>query len=306
MRSFLRNLIVFLIPIVILAGSLEFYLRNRMNTNEILAKLELVKKHSDTEMIFVGNSHGRNAFLPEQFDQKALNLCIGGSTPFYNAALVERVIEDLPNLKYIVYNLSYQSLYYDLDSLPDNKKKYEFFHYLGADCGVNKYTQDYFSLVTTIGLAKSIDNILRDFTSQTEDWIKTHGFKWEEEKIDVSNVEQSSKNRINAHHHLMSAQKLEFNLNQLANTEKIAAENSVKVIYVILPVLEEYDALMKPPFIEFRNEIKKYTQGDESAFYDMTRIPKLDITDFADPDHVNVHGARKISDFLSNRIHKKN
>ncbi|MEM9544436.1 MAG: hypothetical protein AAGA77_00615 [Bacteroidota bacterium] len=302
MKPFIRSLIFFLIPIIGLSLSLEYYLRNRINTNEILAKLELVHRHSDTELIFIGNSHGRNSFNPDDFELKSLNLCIGGSTPFYNSELLEKVIDDFPNLKYIVYNISYQSLFYDMDRLPDEKKKYEFLHYLGSDCGVDKNRHEYYSILSTVGLRNAIDNVIVDLTQSSEKWIEHRGFKSESGKIDLDDVREAAHIRIDAHHQLMSDDKKTFNFNQLSQTEKIAEEHSVKIIYVALPVIEAYANLMESPFVGFRKEMNEFVNSRGSSFIDLSIDPQLDLADFVDPDHVNIEGAQKLSDFLSDRL----
>jgi len=297
--AFLKNLFFFSIPLVLIALVLEGYLRNRTSTNEILAKLELVKEHKDAELIFIGNSHGRNAFIPDDFEQKSINLCIGGSTPFYNTALVKSIIKDLPKLEYIVYNVSYQTLFYDLDSLPDEKKKYEFYHYLGADAGIKKGSIDYLSILSTIGLKKAINNITTDFKSQDVSLIETKGHKIESGTITTDQTAKVIASRIEAHHSLMNIEQLAFNREQLSALEEITKPGGIKMIYVLLPVVEEYNKLIKKPYDQYAQQIENLVKSQNHLFFNLADSTKLDHSHFVDPDHLNEKGAKKISSVLS-------
>jgi len=251
MSSFVNRFLLFLIPIVVVCIGLEIYLHKRTSQNEILAKLELLDLHSDASVIFVGNSHGRNAFIPDKFDAEAINLCIGGSTSFYNLKLLERAVEQLPKLEYVVYNVSYQTLYYDLELLPNSRKLYEFFHYLGADAGIDKYSPDYFSILSTIGLKKAILNISKDISSDRVSLLETTGYKEEKREISYSELEESAAKRISAHHKIMNKNKFEANINLLQDIESLLSKHNIKLVYVILPVLESYEAQEKDPFDKF-------------------------------------------------------
>lgn len=284
---------------------MEGYLRNRTSRNEILAKLELVKNNKDAELIFIGNSHGRNAFIPDSFDQKAINLCIGGSTPFYNTELIKSVIHNLPDLKYIVYNVSYQTLFYDLDALPDQKKKYEFYHYLGADSGIKKGSIDYFSILSTIGLKKAIQNIKTDFSTQELSLMETKGHKIESGTITSIQTNQAIENRIRAHHSLMNIETVRFNSYQLALLEEITKSSGIKIIFVLLPVVEEYNRLIIKPYHQYASQIENLANDHNQLFLNLADSIQLDHTHFVDPDHLNEKGAKVISAMLAKKLNTK-
>ena len=305
-KTFLKNLFLFSIPLILIALVLEVYLRNRTSQNEILAKLELINQNKNAELIFIGNSHGRNAFIPEKIDQNSINLCIGGSTPFYNTELIKSVIPDLPNLKYIVYNISYQTLFYDLDSLPDEKKKYEFYHYLGADPGIKKGSIDYLSILSTIGLKKAVNNVTSDFSSQEISLLETKGHKIEYGNIATENTAEIIANRIEAHHKLMNIKKVAYNTSQLSILEETVAPSGIKIIYVILPVVEEYITLMKKPYDQFATQMENFTKDRKHLFLNIADSLKLDHTHFVDPDHLNEKGANEVSSVLSELIKTQN
>ena len=298
-KTFLKNLFLFSIPLILIALVLEVYLRNRTSQNEILAKLELINQNKDAELIFIGNSHGRNAFIPEKFNPHSINLCIGGSTPFYNTAFIKSIINDLPNLKYIVYNISYQSLFYDLDALPDKKKKYEFYHYLGTDAGIKKGSLDYLSILSTIGLKKTINNISSDFSSQEISLIETKGHKIELGEIAHKNTATIIENRINAHHGLMNIDKVAANIDQLSMLEEIATASGIKIVYVILPVVEDYYTYIEKPYDQYSIEIENFAKKQKRLFFNLADSLKIDNTHFVDPDHLNEKGAKKVSSILS-------
>jgi len=304
MAIFIKRFIIFLLPIILIAGSLEIYLKNRTDQNEILAKLELVEQNKDATMIFVGNSHGRNAFIPELIEQKSINLCIGGSTSFYNLKLLETVVEKMPELKHIVYNISYQTLFYDLDSLPDKKKIYEFYHYLGVDAGVDKYSSDYFSILSTIGFNKAIGSCLHDLRAEKANLIETNGYNEEASEISVKKVEKLSIQRVVNHHKLMNPDKLAHNLDQLEAIENLAKKHDINIVYVILPVVGLYRSEMESPFDSYALKAEKFASDHDRLVYNLADSLELDDTHFVDPDHLNHKGAYVISNYLSQALKK--
>lgn len=304
MFTLLTRLFIFSLPIFFALFGLEWYLRNRVEHNEVLAKFELVKKVDNVQTIFIGNSHGRNAFIPDLFGDIALNLCIGGSTPQYNLDLLNQIISDLPELKTVIYNLSYQSLFYNLDSLPDQRKKYEFHHYLGSDYGVSLWSPEYYSVLYTVGLKSALTTIFSDLTVEQNDWIANRGSKMESWKLSNANSLEDAAKRISNHHSLMDADKLNFNKTQLLASLDLLKKNNVETVFVVLPTSYDYRKGIVSPYLNYPAYIEDFARDNGSRFYNLSDSLNLDNTHFIDPDHLNEKGAHIVSNFLAAYIYQ--
>ena len=302
---FLKKTILFFIPIILLGIGLEVYLRNRTNLNEILAKFELVKDRKDTEVIFIGNSHGRNAFIPAQITQKSLNLCIGGSDTFYNSHFLESIIDSMPHLREIVCNISYHTLFSDQDMNLDERKKYEFFHYLNVDAGVDKYSLDYYSVLSTLGMKRAINVVVNDFNSPAKSWIETSGHKEDYRTINSKLISMHSVERLKKHHSIMNTEKVNVHIEHLDHLENIAREKRIDVTYVILPVINNYKKLWESKYEKFKLILKSFADSNGSRLIIVSDSLDFKDEDFADPDHVNMKGAQKISKHLNKLISKE-
>ena len=277
---------------------MEFYLRNRVNQNEILAKKALVQEYKNTQTIFIGNSHGRNAFIPQLIDSSALNLCIGGSIAYYDAYFFKEVLKELPKLKYLIYNISYQTLYYDLELLEDKRKKYEFFNYLGVDAGVRKSSPNNWSTLCTIGLYGGVQNLISDYFGENTDWAQTMGYKPESEMIDLDKIQESAQARLSIHHSIMSQQELPDNLACLQAMQDLADANDVKIIYILLPVIKAYQDGWDYKYKDFERLSKQFADENNATLINLSDSLKLTDHHFVDPDHLNSIGAQKVSEFI--------
>ena len=114
MKKFIFRLIKFCLLPIILIGSFfiyaEFTLYYYPSTFQLKAKY--FKNHKDdSNVLILGSSHNQTAINPEYLISfNCSNLAFGGQDIRIDSTLFSKVVKQLPELKFVVFELSYHTL----------------------------------------------------------------------------------------------------------------------------------------------------------------------------------------------------
>lgn len=298
MRKYLTSWAFFLLPVLVLFLFLEIYNRTR-TANEIIAKQNLLTTKKDVvDYLIVGNSHGRDGINPLEISPNAVNVGIGGSTLFYVRHFLTKNLDELPDCRHIILNVSYQTLYYDMDGLPDTRKKYEFFHYMGADYHLDEFSFSRYSLLYAISFAGAIDNVLKDAKRKGLDYTSFAGYTAEDKTISPKLADMLSKERASRHHILMNEGMLEENLGYLEDIIELTRKRNIQVTVVTTPVSPTYKVYQKAVFKKYHKIIASLAAQKSFQYLDYSADKDFELQHFRDPDHLNRIGG----DILSKKI----
>ncbi len=110
MRRFLRNLLAFALALLALCAGVETFLLTR--ANEFSYKCRYADRRAGSiETLVIGNSHALHAIDPQAMAPGVFNMATSGGNQYHSAALAERYIPRLPNLRRVVFTLSYNMQY---------------------------------------------------------------------------------------------------------------------------------------------------------------------------------------------------
>lgn len=111
MRSFLIRTFYFLIPLFLIWFSAELVFRNIpsywKNKN---SAFELKKEQ--IEVLILGNSHAQNGINPNNLDYNSFNMAQGYQSIYFDLKIVEKHLDKMANLKYVLISVDYHSLFY--------------------------------------------------------------------------------------------------------------------------------------------------------------------------------------------------
>ncbi|PWA04849.1 hypothetical protein [Flavobacterium psychrotolerans] len=118
MKTFLKYLMIFMVPFIICFICFEVYLR-QINTDYTEKEKGLILNQKNIELIILGNSHSTYGIDPNQFDLYSYNLANVGQSLYFDKRLVMKHIDKLTNLKFVIINIDYHSLYFSSQSERD-------------------------------------------------------------------------------------------------------------------------------------------------------------------------------------------
>jgi hypothetical protein len=292
MRGFL-----FLIPIILICLGIEYYNKTRIGNN-VIAKLQLIETYGDSlNTLIIGNSHGRNGLVSKEFNGSCINVSIGGSSVFYSKEVFKRVLDKNKSgsLKNLILTVSYQTLFKDLKGSSTEDKRYEFYHYLGADLDLPKsFDLRKYSIIKTISFHAAAKNIWNDLRGNPTKVYDNFGYTPSTKRVDSMAVMTKATERISIHHDLMSKEPLflKESLEDLEVILKMATERNINVFVVTTPVTPAYYSLEIEPYKHFSQKVDSLTNLYSFRYIDYNQRDILkDSKYFKDSDHLNKWGA---------------
>ena len=126
-----------------------------------------------------------------------------GSSFFYEKYVLEKYLAKLPNCKTILLTGSYHTLHYNMSNENYTKRRYEYFHYLGADYKLPSFDWQKIFLVNAISFSGAMTNLLRDFKSPKKELWKKQGYIGSEDVIDKTKINFLAEKKIEKHHELI-------------------------------------------------------------------------------------------------------
>lgn len=112
MKKFLRYIVLFSLPLVVLCLGVEYMLRQIPNPYTFKRYL-LEEKGAGIKNMIIGSSVVNQGVDPSLLPDSTYNLAFSGQFIRYNKAQLEKFIDSLPNLKCIIWGISTQALWAD-------------------------------------------------------------------------------------------------------------------------------------------------------------------------------------------------
>ena len=132
MKLFLKSSVLFLLPIVVFLFAAESMLR--FSPNDYNYKSNYMAAHSsEIECLVLGNSHSAWGIDPSFFSFKTFNLAFAGQPLIFDALLLEKYINQMDSLKYVILSVSYCVPYVDLEQDPIRSRVYSIYFAIHPD-----------------------------------------------------------------------------------------------------------------------------------------------------------------------------
>jgi len=291
MKKFLRVLIIFLVPVLILVAVTEILLRKI--PNDYLYKRNYLDQHSGSiKVLFLGNSHVYYGINPEYIHTESFNAAYVSQSFNYDMYILKRYENKWDSLQYIVLALDYPSLYGRLEK--------------GTEAWRIKNYSIYYDINSSINAADQTEvcnnNLKMVFTRLSNYYIKktsattSSALGWGNDytaahKKDLALTGRAAAQRYNAYHSLKE------NIKSLRSIIEFAKARNIRLVFFTPPGYSTYvENMDKDKLNEAIQEALSVTRTYENAIYlDWLNDPSFVAGDYYDADHVNEIGAKKLS-----------
>ena len=312
MKKFISKTIFFLLPILVLAVIMEISLR--AIPNDYKQKRSYMDSHSDEiEVLVLGSSHSLYGINPKYFSQKTYNMAYVSQSLDLDYKILEKYHNRFKNLKTIIVDISYFSLYATLETGPEpwRAKNYNIYY----DIPTSKTTNNFEVLTNKLDInygriklyyTKKIKNdkafIDSTFTAKMYDgWISLKPAKTTDD-LEETGVAAAGRHTYD----ITERSRVEIHDEQTNVLGKIvdwSKQKKVKVVFVTTPTYKTYynrinaaqwdnthkiieDICRKNSNCQYINLLK----NEENLFTQK---------DFSDADHLSETGAEKMSKLIN-------
>lgn len=309
MRSFLRRLALFLLPIVFLAVGAETYVRHIPNSYRI--KQQTMETMADSiEIVILGNSHAYSGIRPEQLPGHAINLANVSQTVNLDLALLQRCIHQCPHLRQVImvfdnsnlcdrpmeetdewFRITYYTLYmHRLGGHNPYFSRYglEFLHFQSFQGKIEKWRQQQRPDCTPLGWDTS------------NSWEARQAMRAEATRTQDSTTWDSLQAVTKlTHHHLQDEAVARQNMNNVLEMARLCQHHGIRFTLLCTPVRPDYAAGIPPKqqdLIQQTHHICRTRYG--AITLDLSCDTTFTRTEYFDPDHLTHEGATRLTRLL--------
>ncbi|KAA5825599.1 hypothetical protein FPF71_06740 [Algibacter amylolyticus] len=290
MKQFIKGLFFFIFPILALFIILEILVRDSNSLYKEKWK-EYTAKADSIEILVLGNSHAMNGIDPREFDLFTYNMAFGSQTIYFDKAITLKQIKKMPNLKYVLVSIDYHSLYYT-----HNKARDIFYHYYyKIDYNKKNYFIEDLSWVYALGFKQTIrEHLQRGKTNSYNGFVPHNTTNWS-----VINTPSAEKRVEQLEAGFREKNNIINNLNEFIKTLK---KEKITPILITLPCHKYFNENLNKDIVN-KNlvEINKISDFYDVPYWNLTNKKYPDSL-FYNVDHLNIHGAKKISKELNIKI----
>jgi hypothetical protein len=302
MRKFIKLVIVFLAPIILLIIFMEFL--SRTIPNDYSYKNEYLEHNSDkVEVLLLGSSHTYYGIDPRYIKRKSFNAAHVSQPLDYDFAILTKYNKNWSNLKYIIVPVDYFSLYSNLDSGVEKWRKKEYKIYYDIDLNteisynfeiINGKLKDHISRIKRYYL-RGVNRITCDKLG----WGTSHKSIENNDLIETG-ITAAKRHTMNTENNLYYKE----NIQTINKIVKFAESRKIKVIFITSPAYKTYVDNLEPKQIEntIYTMIQLTNKNKNTVYYNLINDKSFVSRDFYDADHLNEIGAKKLSGIINNLI----
>ncbi len=301
-KKFIIKGLIFIIPVFIILGLIEYKLYqipNGYNKKRALLESQL----DSLEVLVLGSSQALHGINPAYFSLKGFNVANNSQSLYYDTQIALKYIDRMKRLKCVVVNISYFSLWNQLEDLPEDWR--DSFYYYFWDIkypGLKILNAKNYSLIMLYGTQNALQYTAERFHVDLTEHMSPNGWiKTDTLPNNPQISDESGRKRVEFHDKIRHQKRFTENIALLENFISECKKRKVDVTFVMTPVYETYYRYANPEVIR-KNKLalnklcKKYGCRYFNYFID----PRFTIKDFNDNDHLNFMGARKFSTLLNN------
>ncbi|MDR0798379.1 MAG: hypothetical protein LBN18_01260 [Dysgonamonadaceae bacterium] len=292
MKSYLVRILLFISPLLLLLIGTEIYLRQRPS-NFKDKKEQFLEKTGSIEILITGSSHAQNGLIADQFTLPAYNLAFGSQSLYFDKRITEQYLPQMPRLKYVLIALEYMSLY----SEHDENRDFFYHAYYGIDFPGRSFWKE--SLSQTFFVydpRETVHLIVDDWKpagKSVDPWTAPDHFDYEKEVL------SPEKNRTRAEVFQRVIEAWQGDDRVLKDLESFIADlqaHNVTPILINFPCPPTLRSLHDPKILAANQQAIDYLTTKYNILYlDYWDDDSFTTFDYFDPDHLNVHGAEKLS-----------
>ena len=303
MKAFIYRLLLFLLPIFIIAFFLEYTLQHI--DNDYHYKNNYLNKNAQKlEVLFLGNSHSYYGIDPTFINKKSFNASHVSQSLAYDFEIFKKFNPKLTQLKILAIPISYFSLHFNVENGKEawREKNYCIYYNIFR----SKKISNYFEL--TSNSAKTNNTILKDYFKKGKDLKKCNTLGWmlHDSIFYKKDIAKNAKRSAKRHNYTVQKNLIQ-NRGILKEFIKYAKTQNFKIILYTVPVTQKYFTLLNSKKLEQnKNEMKNLTDNQTVFYFNFMNDNRFVETDFYDADHLNNQGAVKFSKIMNSKLNEIN
>jgi hypothetical protein len=305
MKNFLKGILFFFIPIFLIFGGIEFYVRN--SPNAFITKSEYLKNNLDNiSTLVLGTSHSQNGINPAFFKKETANISYGSQDIATDALLLMQYAPQMKNLKTVIFEYDYHRM--DIDNDESFYRLPWYFIYYGIEVKpipANKKFSLYFSNPDFFN-----NIIISRLKGKPKQVINKYGFveknysnDFEKYNYDEFKILKSASKRLKGRHTEFSEDIFSKNKALLIKCIEYCKSKNIRIIFVSSPLYKTYitaeNPLKKKRITDLMNDLVKNYKVE---YYDFSNNDNFKLKDFSNDDHLNAEGAKKYTLILNSLL----
>lgn len=306
MKRFIFKTLLFLLPIVILAVSLEYLLQQI--PNDYTYKKNYLHEHSkEIQILILGSSDTFYGIDPVYFPQNTFNASHVSQTLDLELKIFNKFQNDFNNLGLIIIPISYSALWGKLEKNGDSwrMKNYALYYNIKTNS-----ISDNFELMNS-KLSHNIQRFYNYYFKKKDNIICSElgwGTDYSSENDNENELEKTGKTMASLHtFDLNSDEKKKIfteNIKILNIFAELCNQKNIKIIILSTPVYRTYrENVSSIQLNKMIGTIENFVEKHDNCEY-INLMDDKDFTtaDFHDANHLDEIGAKKLSEKLSREI----
>jgi hypothetical protein len=296
MKRFIIRLILFLSPVllIIICGEIRLRTINSYYKQKING---LKNTANDIQVLILGNSHAGNDCNPKYFSTPAFNMAFAWQNFYYDEKILEKELDNLPNLKYVILDVSYQSFYNSTASV----RSYFYKYYYDID-PFQKVSYWKENLSHFLFLYEPVTAFQVMFTKNKK---MSNGFETEDTTIRAYLNDNAGKMKVELWKDWCDHSGTAFEANKAILMNIIGMLQRKGIMPVLVsPILSSYCIKYLDKDISEKNLqlINQLVGQYHVPYFDLQSIDGFPDDDFLDMDHLNLNGSIKFTKILDSLI----
>ncbi len=295
MKRFITYTLLFLAPVVLVLSVMEYMLREIPSTYRLKAEY-LHQDEQRVKILCLGNSSGAYGFDPQYFSKYTFNAAQVSQSLDMDCAIVEKEIDRLDSLEYILLAVSYPSLFFKLETSVE-KWRLPYYRYYGIDTG---YSESRKPLIFQDAMGNNVRRIKQYYINKDDPAYKMtrQGMIELEPATNLTALQVKAK-EVAIRHTVRSLNMplVRENAGYIIKIVEMARQKNARVILVTLPFHEDYRKYTYDKQMNIlRGLMNDLSKNEGVYYYDMNEYSSGYTTeDFFDGNHLSRYGAKKVS-----------
>ncbi len=294
MRLFIEKILVFCIGVLIFFIAIEGLYRSIPN-GYANKRQYYHTKGKKISVIFYGSSHITAGINPYLLKYETFNGAMGGQVLSYDYALFNKYHSYMPNLKYIVLAVDYQSFTrgYALDQI----HKLEYATFLGVNLDKSLV---HYSSIWSRGLRATVNDLFSYYLLGNKvhaEYFEKGNLMSKIKQLDGKGMVQDSKEKLNKHSMRVIPEIYRENREAIDGFIKLSEKLNIKMVLITSPACRYYSkGVNKKQLKDIQTLGYKLSKTFPHVYYkNYFGDKQFKDEDFYDADHLNERGARKLT-----------
>ena len=296
MRKFYIVIILFLLPLFMFMGGVEYTVRQIPNYYSY--KYDWMELNAEeVETLVLGNSHSLNGVIPRYLGKNTFNLALPGQTLKYDAYLFFRWSNRYQNLKMVIWTISDFSFFIDHAE------------WIGETYGKIYLKSPFHSDFSRYNIEmlefKPLHSKIYHWFTSNEDYDTERGWqplylKDKDQSIWKYKIDQNNRPKLNTNE---SLDNIASNYVLVSDVIKYCQNRNIRIALISTPYYNDYNnALNKMKRVIMSELIGNLQDEYDVSYMNYQQDNRFCADDFFDPTHLSEIGAEKFTVILKNDL----